>query len=1085
MIGKKSFLMFACAVCVLAIFVSAASAEDPEVYFAPDVPGQFDAITKRAEALGFGIGDSINPDLCRHYQGLARNPGPGTPYLFLSKSGNKPASVPACLQTCDVGGVPVPCTSVGDGPGQLLVIRMGSRNASGERLRSNRLVRDEETSSSPPSSLDRVVTSITFGQDGWPDYGHPGGMQIVGDILVVPLETPYSGGPGNLVMFVDISQPEIPELIGTFEPFAGAQGTSAFKAGLAGIITESTGHYLMLLTGNENKEVRVYRSLTTDIATDPDGWELLDVWSASGDILSLTQDELDLGQVWPVGGGAHQAINFVREGGPNGQLYMIGGRDTNGGLPFGDDKFDLYRVEWQGSQFKPVHVDTRHLEATPSSEDSPLFNDNLASFAAGVAAYVSPSGNLILYATEHDNDGPQVNGVHTIKGTEFRTIDMAWGDSASYRPAVHPGGPYQVPEGSAIGLFAGATVAATKAWVQLWADPDYDDRYIVADYPDRFLDDFDDFKDLDDAEANPFASGFSDQASSARWFAPVGCTIQLNDDDIEGGDDPGSRILTLNGTGSPERFDDLDDVEFPGGGDADDELTSLQFHANCDAYYGAVMSLAWDLDRNGSFETPGNSPALDATLLDGPLSLLIPVRARHPLDSTAAGTSPTTYVPVEVTNVPPQLRDVIVGSVPENGIASLEAEIVDPAPADSFEVTIDWKDGPLTVLNLPAGTTSFSATHRYPDDNPTGTPADEYAIDVVVVDDDGGADDETVVSTVSNLPPVVDAGAACERIDEGDTWSRSGSFTDVGTQDTHVATVDYDDGAGPEPLPLAAGKTFELAHTYDDDGVFDVSVTLIDDDTGVGTDVPQVRVTNLDPFFSIQGSQFVEGALRHETDVLLVPDATLPIQLLLPSIVSPQSGLDALDVQPNGDILFSTRTSGVIFTPGGLTILAPGKLYRRSAGDDSIAAVPDFTVALQNVDAIDELADGTYAFSTAGNQIVFAAGAAVLLNQANVYRFDPADGSITLFWNTAAAGVPTLDMVDVLAGGRLLFSTSATHFAFLGGAPTLLLAGNIYRFDPQTGALELIFDGSSRGLAGNLDAGSVGSADGEFPETCN
>ena len=108
-------------------------------FFVDDAEEQFRRITRRAEALGFGIGDSINPDLCRHYQGLARSNGPGRPYFFIAKSGNKPESVPACLQVCDVRGVPVPCSSVGDGPGQLLVVRMGSRDTSGERLRSNRI----------------------------------------------------------------------------------------------------------------------------------------------------------------------------------------------------------------------------------------------------------------------------------------------------------------------------------------------------------------------------------------------------------------------------------------------------------------------------------------------------------------------------------------------------------------------------------------------------------------------------------------------------------------------------------------------------------------------------------------------------------------------------------------------------------------------------------------------------------------------------------------------------------------------------------------------------------------------------------
>src|SRR5688572_29651620 len=74
----------------LAIAGSAGADEPGTHYFVPDVIVQFNALAVRPEALGFGLGGSPEPSICRHYQGMARAQGPGTPYLFVTRSGNDP-----------------------------------------------------------------------------------------------------------------------------------------------------------------------------------------------------------------------------------------------------------------------------------------------------------------------------------------------------------------------------------------------------------------------------------------------------------------------------------------------------------------------------------------------------------------------------------------------------------------------------------------------------------------------------------------------------------------------------------------------------------------------------------------------------------------------------------------------------------------------------------------------------------------------------------------------------------------------------------------------------------------------------------
>ena len=80
----------------------------------------------------------------------------------------------------------------------------------------------------------------------------------------------------------------------------------------------------------------------------------------------------------------------------------------------------------------------------------------------------------------------------------------------------------------------------------------------------------------------------------------------------------------------------------------------------------------------------------------------------------------------------------------------------------------------------------------------------------MVTDDYGGTATATFTVTVNNVAPSVDAGGDAT-IDEGGSISRSGSFTDPGT-DTWTATVNYGDGSGTNPLTLV-GKTFSLSHT--------------------------------------------------------------------------------------------------------------------------------------------------------------------------------------------------------------------------------------------------------------------------------
>src|SRR5439155_13639447 len=174
-------------------------------------------------------------------------------------------------------------------------------------------------------------------------------------------------------------------------------------------------------------------------------------------------------------------------------------------------------------------------------------------------------------------------------------------------------------------------------------------------------------------------------------------------------------------------------------------------------------------------------------------------------------------------------------AINEGDTLSRNGSFTDPG-SDTWTATVNYGDGsgtnPLSLVGK-----TFSLSHTY-DDNGS------YTVTVKVTDDDGGSGQATFQVTVNNVAPSVDAGADAT-IDEGGSISRSGSFTDPGT-DTWTATVNYGDGSGTNPLTLV-GKTFSLSHTYDDNGSYTVTVKVTDDDGGTGTASFTVTLNNVAP----------------------------------------------------------------------------------------------------------------------------------------------------------------------------------------------------------------------------------------------
>lgn len=436
-----------------------------------DVIGPLAAIKHHGEPMGCWPGVALATSWTgkNHYQGIARSPGVGMPYLYISQSG-------------DIDGN-------GD-RASVLIVQMASRNRFGERFRSNRLAPNVDTEFTGPPSSDRGIARIDF-NSGFLNYAHAGGMAVVGNVLAVPLETPKGGNPfSSAIAFYDITNPGTPTLLSTFHmPWV--------NAGVVAITKRSNGTYLLLVgAADDGTQFYGYTSTGTDLRDPNLQWTYRFLWDADNNDFGNSEYE------WPqqpspcAGKTSYQNLTFVTQ--DDGQIYLIGTtRRGSCGSPYGlgSDYMDVFRVEYTfPSSFRLVAMVGRHLYTSWANAG---FNGN---FVAGGGVHVTPSGQVLLYACSHSNGPPLSSGSTSLPllMTEFRFRD---------------------------GIQARTCGPSTVA-IELYDDNNgwndgSPDRSLVYDYDDRTLETWNNLGNIDD---------FNDRTSSILYCAPAGVTITFHDD---------------------------------------------------------------------------------------------------------------------------------------------------------------------------------------------------------------------------------------------------------------------------------------------------------------------------------------------------------------------------------------------------------------------------------------------------------------------------------------------------------------------------------------------------------------------------
>lgn len=214
-----------------------------------------------------------------------------------------------------------------------------------------------------------------------------------------------------------------------------------------------------------------------------------------------------------------------------------------------------------------------------------------------------------------------------------------------------------------------------------------------------------------------------------------------------------------------------------------------------------------------------------------------------------------------VTNANPVITSLgVTPMIYENDLATLTGTYTDPGSNDTHTLEINWGDGtPAETITVSGG--AFSVTHRYLDDYLTASIADEYTVSVTLRDGDTGSTTGSATLAVFDVAPVFsNLQISHTVINEGDTITLTGDYSDVGTLDTHTLRVNWNDGSLIEYFNVSGGH-FSVTHKYVDDNptgtavdLINIGVALVDDDRLSTTASFPLTVNNISPTAAIGGA---------------------------------------------------------------------------------------------------------------------------------------------------------------------------------------------------------------------------------------
>ncbi len=181
------------------------------------------------------------------------------------------------------------------------------------------------------------------------------------------------------------------------------------------------------------------------------------------------------------------------------------------------------------------------------------------------------------------------------------------------------------------------------------------------------------------------------------------------------------------------------------------EGSSVTLNASGTDPEGQPLTYAWDLDNNGTFETPGQSVSFAG--VDGPTSPTVNVQVTDNGGLTAVASATVT-----VANVAPSVGPITAPTAPVliNTVMNTSAVFTDPGRLDTHTALWDWGDGSTSAGTVTEtnGSGSVAGSHTY-------SAVGQYKLTLTVTDKDGAASQvffETIVVYNPNGGSVVGVG---------------------------------------------------------------------------------------------------------------------------------------------------------------------------------------------------------------------------------------------------------------------------------------------------------------------------------------
>jgi len=186
---------------------------------------------------------------------------------------------------------------------------------------------------------------------------------------------------------------------------------------------------------------------------------------------------------------------------------------------------------------------------------------------------------------------------------------------------------------------------------------------------------------------------------------------------------------------------------------------------------------------------------------------------------------------IEVLNDPAQFELGDNVTMDEGAQFTRSVAFTDP-DSTGWELAVDYGDGSAPVITASNAEGNFDLDHVYADNG-------VYTLSVSLTDNSEAVTSDTIVVTVQNAAPVVNAGSD-QTIEIGSSVIVNALYTDSGTSDTHSATINWGDGnqetASTTTTGPGAGQVTR-EHTYGSGGNFAVEVCVTDNDASTECDI--------------------------------------------------------------------------------------------------------------------------------------------------------------------------------------------------------------------------------------------------------